>query len=180
MVATVITIAGTIGGALGLTGTAAAVVGGGILAAGAYGIAQNVQSAKKQKEIIKAQEKAQQLRLKRERRQAIRSHIVGMARARARMQASGVSLSSAQAGGLGSGISQLGSEFGTGTQMSGLSGQISTLQGQKATADMRANLGFSAFKCGTSAGGKQFSKDITAGLYKKFPDSGMFADPNLG
>jgi hypothetical protein len=162
----------TIGLALGFTGATATVVGAGVLAAGAYGVAQTVKSAQKQKEIIRAQEKAQQLRLKRERRQAIRSHIVGMARARARMQASGVSLSSAQAGGLGSGISQLGSEFGTGTQMSGLSGQISTLQGQKATADMRANLAFSGVKFATSAGGKEFMQGAHDGLAKALiPDN---------
>lgn len=170
----------TIGLALGFAaGTSATIAGAVVLAAGAYGVAQTVKSAQKQKEIIKAQEKAQQLRLKRERRQAVRSHIIGMARARARMDASGVSLSSAQAGGLGSGISQLGSEFGAGTQMSGLSGQISTLQGQKATADMRAKLGFQAFNFGTSAKGKAFSTGITGALHKKGIGTSIFTDPTL-
>jgi hypothetical protein len=45
---------------------------------------------------------------------------------------------------------------------------------------MRAKLGFQAFKFGTSSEGEAFSKNITGKLYKKFPDSGMFANPELG
>ena len=79
-----------------------------------------------------AQQKAQNLQARRQRRAAIRSNILNTARSRASAQAAGTSQGSGIAGGVGSAASNLGSALGFGAQMSGL-GQRATMFGNQAS-----------------------------------------------
>lgn len=128
-----------------LTGAAAGAVGtlavGGALA----GTAATVRSIKEGKEAAEAARKAAQTRLTmqkqeaaRSRRQAVRANILRKARARAEAQAAGVETSSGFAGAMGSLSSQLGTNLGYGSQMSGLGEQYTTLTGDANLAASRA------------------------------------------
>lgn len=147
----------TVGTFLGFKGVAAGVAGtlavGGALA----GTAATIRSVKEGKEAAEAARKAAQTRLTmqkqeaaRQRRQAVRANILRKARARAEAQAAGVETSSGFAGAMGSLSSQLGTNLGYGSQMSGLGEQYTTLTGDANLAASRAqtfqrmaNLGFS-------------------------------------
>lgn len=135
------------------------VVGGGAAAGlsivgGAVGVAGTVASGIAAKKSARLQQRAQELQQKRQRRAAIRSNMIATARAKASAQATGVAQSSGLQGAIGSGRSQLGSELGFGTQMSGLSGQISELGMRQQSASQIASLGFGAMNFGMSAQGQ--------------------------
>jgi hypothetical protein len=144
------------GGAL--TGLAAGAVGGVVAAGAVAGVVGSVKAGNAAKKSARLQQRAQDLQQKRQRRAAIRSNMIASARASA--QASGVVQSSGLQGAVGSGRSQLGSELGFGTQMSGLSGQITELGIKEARANQLASLGFSAMNFGMSAQGQQMAKQI--------------------
>ena len=78
-----------------------------------------------------SQNKAAAVQEKRQRRAAIRSNILASARSRASAQAAGSLSSSGFLGGMGAGQSQLASESGFGTQLSGLNVQAAAF-GQQA------------------------------------------------
>lgn len=140
-----------IGTALGVAGgvagtlTAASVVGG-LAVAGTVGAIAGVANARKAGKAAQAaaerQERAQQLQARRQRRAAIRQNILASARARASAQSAGTATSSGLQGGVGAGRSQLGAELGFGTQMSGLSSEISAFQGQAQKYKDISDLGF--------------------------------------
>tara|TARA_R100000951_G_scaffold81294_1_gene69035 strand:+ start:718 stop:1296 length:579 start_codon:yes stop_codon:yes gene_type:complete len=137
-------------------GTTAATVVGGVVAAGAIaGVAGTVKAGKAAKKSAQLQQRAQELQQKRQRRAAIRSNMIASARARASAQAAGVVQSSGLQGAVGSGRSQLGSQLGFGTQMSGLSSQITELGIKQQRAQMISQLGFGAMNFGLSAQGQQ-------------------------
>ena len=116
------------------------------------GVAGQVATYNTQKKQAATQQKAQDLQTRRQRRAAVRSNILASSRARATAQATGVSQSSGLSGGLGSARSSFGSELGYGTQMSGLSQQVSEL-GQRAEAyGGLATLGFQSAKYSESLG----------------------------
>jgi hypothetical protein len=96
--------------------------------------------------------------------------MIASSRARASAQASGVVQSSGLQGAVGSGRSQLGSELGFGTQMSGLSGQITELGIKEARANQIASLGFGAMNFGMSQQGKQFLGGIGDGFAQRRVD----------
>jgi hypothetical protein len=146
------------GGAL--TGLAAGAVGGVVAAGAVAGVVGSVKAGNAAKKSARLQQRAQDLQQKRQRRAAIRSNMIASSRARASAQASGVVQSSGLQGAVGSGRSQLGSELGFGTQMSGLSGQITELGIKEARANQLASLGFSAMNFGMSAQGQQMAKQI--------------------
>jgi hypothetical protein len=146
------------GGAL--TGLAAGAVGGVVAAGAVAGVVGSVKAGNAAKKSARLQQRAQDLQQKRQRRAAIRSNMIASSRARASAQASGVVQSSGLQGAVGSGRSQLGSELGFGTQMSGLSGQITELGIKKQRASQIASLGFSAMNFGMSAQGQQMAKQI--------------------
>tara|TARA_B110000483_G_C18157443_1_gene527946 strand:+ start:1116 stop:1622 length:507 start_codon:yes stop_codon:yes gene_type:complete len=143
------------GGAL--TGLAAGVIGGVVTAGAVAGVAGAVKAGKAAKESARLQQRAQDLQQKRQRRAAIRSNMVASAKARASAQASGVAQSSGLQGAIGSGRSQLGAEIGYGTQMSGLSGQITELGIKQARYSQISNLGFGAMKFGLSEAGQKLA-----------------------
>jgi hypothetical protein len=130
----------SIGGALtagALTGTAAAVAGGVAVAGATVGVASTVKSAKAAQRGAQAQAQAaqtqvriQQQQVAQQRRQSIRRSIIARSQLRQRAQAAGLDGSSAVAGGIGSVSSQLGTNLGFGSMMSGLSGAYTSLTGQ--------------------------------------------------
>ncbi len=143
-------LAAAIGAATGL-GTAAA----GVAAYGAVaGVVGTVKAGNAAKKSARLQQRSQELQQKRQRRAAIRSNMIASSRARASAQASGVAQSSGLQGAVGSGRSQLGSELGFGTQMSGLSGQITELGIKQQRYEQIASLGFSAMNFGMSQQGQ--------------------------
>ena len=99
-------------------------------------------------------------------RQSVR--ILASARARASAQAAGTATSSGLSGAVGAGRSQLGAEFGFGTQMSGLSSEIATFQGQAQRASNIAQLGMKAVGFGLSQGGQTAVIDSTAYVKKEY------------
>ena len=119
----------TLAATTALTATGVAIAGTAIYAAG-IGIATSIKAGKASQAAAQRQEKAQQLQARRKRRAAIRQNILASARARASAQSAGTATSSGLQGGVGAGRSQLGAELGFGTQMSGLSSEISAFQGQ--------------------------------------------------
>ena len=147
MVAITGTILAGIGGALtaGVATGGAAIAIGGVAAAGAVaGVVGTVKAGKATRKAAAAQQKAQELQAKRQRRAAIRSNILASARARASAQSAGTAQSSGLSGAIGAGRSQLGAELGFGTQMSGLSANISKFNMQAQTYGDIAKLGFAA------------------------------------
>jgi len=138
MVVTVGTFLGASAATAGFVGTIA--VGGALV-----GTAAGIRSIKEGKEAAEAARKAAQTRLTmqkqeaaRSRRQAVRANILRKARARAEAQAAGVETSSGFAGAMGSLSSQLGTNLGYGSQMSGLGEQYTTLTGDANLAASRA------------------------------------------
>ena len=141
-------------------GVAATAIVGGVVAAGAVaGIAGTVKAGKATRNAVAAQQRSQELQSKRQRRAAIRSNILASARARASAQAAGTAQSSGLSGAIGAGRSQLGAELGIGTQMSGLSANISKFNMQAQTYGDIAKLGFAA------AGNPTAIADPIAGVY---------------
>ena len=146
------------------------VVGGGAAAGlsivgGVVGVAGTVQAGRAAKKSSRLQQRAQDLQQKRQRRAAIRSNMIASARARSSAEASGVAQSSGLQGALGAGRSQLGAELGFGTQMSGLSGQITELGIKQQRASQIAGLGFSAMKFGLSGQ----AQGLVDGMFKSSP-----------
>ena len=146
-------VLGTAGAAAaGAVGTA--IVGGVIAAGTVAAVGGTIKANKAQKAAAQAQQRASNLRARRQRRQAIRQNILASARASASAQAAGTATSSGLSGAVGAGRSQLGAEFGFGTQMSGLSSEIATFQGQAQRASNIAKLGMQAVGFGMSQGGQ--------------------------
>lgn len=158
-----------IGSLAGLAGGAA--FAGGVAAVGAVaGVVGTVQAGNAAKKSARLQQRAQELQQKRQRRAAIRSNMIASARARASAEASGVAQSSGLQGAVGAGRSQLGSELGFGTQMSGLSGQITELGIKQQRASQIASLGFSAMNFGMSQQGQQFFSGLSDGFTQRRVD----------
>lgn len=156
MVAVVGTVgAALLGGSVAATTTAAYVAGTVALAGTAAAVGGTIKANKAQKAAAQAQQRASNLQARRQRRQAIRQNILATARARASAQAAGTSTSSGLSGAVGAGRSQLGAEFGFGTQMSGLSSEIATFQGQAQRASNIAKLGMQAVGFGMSQSGQK-------------------------
>ena len=161
------------------------VVGGGAAAGlaivgGVVGVAGTVQAGNAAKKSARLQQRAQDLQQKRQRRAAIRSNMIASARARASAEASGVAQSSGLQGAVGAGRSQLGSELGFGTQMSGLSGQITELGLKQQRASQIAGLGFGAMNFGFSDQGQKFLGDLGDGFTQRRADraSSSFMNQN--
>lgn len=123
---------------------ALAVIGAGALIGGTY------LQYRGQKKAAEAQQKQQALATRRSRRQAIREaqiregQTINIAGGINALQSSGT------AGGLGSLGSQLASNFGFGTQMSGLSSLVNQGQQQAALGSGIASLGSTALSTGLS------------------------------
>ena len=90
--------------------------------------------------IAEQQQKQQEVAYRREQRSVIREAQIRRAQGRATVQAAGVSGGSLVGGGVSSIGSQVGSTLGFGTQMSGLSSNITDLGIQSARATQRANM----------------------------------------
>lgn len=138
MVVTVGTFLGASAATAGAVGTLAV---GGALA----GTAATIRSVKESKESARLARRAAETRLTmqkqeaaRSRRQAVRANILRRAQARAQAQAAGVETSSGFAGAMGSLSSQLGTNLGYGSQMSGLGEQYTTFTGEANLAASRA------------------------------------------
>tara|TARA_R100001460_G_scaffold8900_1_gene21867 strand:+ start:4472 stop:5038 length:567 start_codon:yes stop_codon:yes gene_type:complete len=154
MVVTVGTFLLGAGASTAAAGAVGTLVVGGALA----GTAATIRSVKESKESARLARRAAETRLTmqkqeaaRSRRQAVRANILRRAQARAQAQAAGVETSSGFAGAMGSLSSQLGTNLGYGSQMSGLGEQYTTLTGDANLAASRAqtfqkvaSLGFSA------------------------------------
>lgn len=118
---------------LAVTGALSA---GAAIAAGAavYGTAASVSASRKAARASQAaaqtQVTMQRQQVARQRRQSIRANIIRRSRARAQAQAAGVETSSGFLGGRGSAISQLGTNLGFGSMMSGLGQQYTSLTGE--------------------------------------------------
>tara|TARA_R110000822_G_scaffold95077_4_gene217657 strand:- start:507 stop:998 length:492 start_codon:yes stop_codon:yes gene_type:complete len=143
--------------------------------ASAIAVDQTIKSGKAQKRAAQAQVKSQQTQARRQRRAAIRQNILATARSRADAESAGTAQSSGLTGAVGSGRSQLGSELGFGSQISGLNSQISMFQTEAQTASALAGVGFQV--AGLSAGfaGKSFNKKpevakTPAKSYKSYSD----------
>ena len=163
MVAVVGSALMAIGGAVtagAATGTAAAVIGGVVVAGTAAAVGGTISANKARKAAAQAQQRASNLQARRKRRQAIRQNILASARARATAQSAGTATSSGLSGAVGAGRSQLGAEFGFGTQMSGLSSEIATFQGQAQRASNIAQLGMKAVGFGLSQGGQKTIENV--------------------
>lgn len=164
MVAVVGTIGSAILGTVGVSTaatTAAAYVAGTVAIAGTTAaVGGTIRANKAQKAAAQAQQRASNLQARRQRRQAIRQNILASARARATAQSAGTATSSGLSGAVGAGRSQLGAEFGFGTQMSGLSAEIANFQGQAQRASNIASLGMKAVGFGLSQGGGQIIKNV--------------------
>lgn len=113
-------------------------------------VAGTVASVNAQKKAARLQQEQQTLATRRSSRQAIREAQIRRAQTRSSAQALGVVGGSAEAGGMASLGSQLGSALGFSSQMSGLSKQIGMAQSRANTAGAVANLGSSVFQ---AAGG---------------------------
>jgi hypothetical protein len=94
--------------------------------------------------IAREQQKQQEVAYRRQQRASIREAQIRRAQGLATTQAAGVASSSLTGGGVASIGSQVGSTLGFGTQMSGLSSNITNLGIQSANATQQANM-FGAF-----------------------------------
>lgn len=117
----------TVGGALGAVATVA-------------GLSQANRAVRYQQAAAQTQVKMQQAQARRERRQGIRTAMIRRSQARAGAEAMGTAQTSAFAGGMTSLSSQLGSNLGFGSMMSGLGEQYTSLTGQAAAAQSRSQL----------------------------------------
>jgi len=99
-----------------------------------------------QRKAAAAQERQQQLQVQMQRRQAIRQAQLQRAQTLSYGSAAGASGSSAIGGGISSLGSQLGSQFGYSSQMSGISGNINMFNAQGERFGALATLGGNVFK----------------------------------
>lgn len=168
MVAVVGTVgAALLGGSVAAASTTAYIAGTVALAGTAAAVGGTIKANKAQKAAAQAQQRASNLQARRQRRQAIRQNILASARARATAQSAGTAASSGLSGAVGAGRSQLGAEFGFGTQMSGLSSEIANFQGQAQRASNIAQLGMQAVGFGMSTSGRTTIENVG-----KYIDSG--------
>jgi hypothetical protein len=130
------------------------------LTAAAVGVAATVNASNQAGKAAFARQRASKVQAKRRQMAAVRSNILASARARASAQATGAAQSSGLSGGLGSGRSQLGAELGFGTQMSGLSAQISNFEQNAQRSSMIAGLGFQAAGFAMSPQGSSLLKKV--------------------
>lgn len=126
-----------IGTAVGATIAGSAALGGAALVAGAVGTAAAVKSVKSAKASAAATQQAaqtqvriQQQQVAQQRRQSIRRSLIARSQLRSRAQAAGLAQSSAIGGGIGSISSQLGTNLGFGSMMSGLGQTYTALTGR--------------------------------------------------
>jgi len=152
----------------GLGGIALAATGTAIYA-GAYGIDQTIKSSKKAGAAARSARSASEIQIKQQkenakqaRRSAVRSSIIARSQGTVGAQASGAQSSSGFLGGMSSLSSQLGSNLGFGSMMSGLGENYTSMSGlaaqQSAESAMfgaKANLGFKVMNFAMS-GGKAF------------------------
>lgn len=108
-------------------------------------VAGVVGQANAQNKAAAAQERQQQLQVQMQRRQAIRQAQLQRAQTLTSGYAAGASGSSALGGGVSSLGSQLGSQFGYSSQMSGISGNINMFNAQGARFGALATLGGNIF-----------------------------------
>lgn len=106
-----------------------------------YSISQQQKAARAQEKSIRAQQQQQQLQTRRSQRAALRQQQIQMAQLRAGALGMGVTGGSALAGGAASLASQTGEALGFGSQMSGLSRQISMFNQQAVDYSTRAQTG---------------------------------------
>ena len=141
-------------GATGLAIAGSTALGVAVAGAAIYGAIGGVVNARKAGKAAEQaairQQRAQDLQAKRQRRAAIRQNILASARARASAQSAGVAQSSGLVGATGAGRSQLGAELGFGTQMSGLSSEISMFQTQAQKYSDLSKLSFGVSKLAAS------------------------------
>ena len=146
-----------------MTAIMIAVAGAGAVATG-VGLNEQRKAAYQGRLQVEAQRKAQRLQVKRQRRAAIRANILATARSRAAAQAAGTSQSSGLAGAVASGQSQLGSEFGFGTQLSGLNDQVAEFGLKKSEALMKSQIAFKTAGLAMNAFGQMGGYKALAGL----------------
>ena len=115
-------------------------------------VAGAVTAYRGQKKAAQAQQQQQAVSTTRSRRQAIRASQIQRAQAIASAQGAGTLSSSGVAGGIGGLSSQLGSEMGFSTQMSGLSQLISSGLAQASRGQAIAGLGGAAMQYGMYRG----------------------------
>jgi hypothetical protein len=108
-------------------------------------IGATVSSANQAKKANKLQQRQQEVQSAASRRAAIREMQIKRAQTVAGAQAAGASYGSGMAGGLSSLSSQVGSNLGYSTEMSGLSKQISIASQKADTMGAIAGLGMTAF-----------------------------------
>ena len=140
-------------GATGILATGSAIYAG---AGALYGIDQSIKSSKKAGAAARSARSASEVQIKMQkenakqaRRSAVRSSIIARSQGTVGAQASGTQSSSGFLGGMSSLASQLGSNLGFGSMMSGLGENYTALSGlasqQSAESAMfgaKANLGF--------------------------------------
>lgn len=134
--------------------TTIAIVGLGLAAAGTgYSIYQQQRAAGQQKKARRAQERQQQVQYRRSQVQAIRQAQIAAAQQRAAVATYGGLETSGAFGGRTAIGSQLGAGLGFGTQMSGLSRDISMFQQKAANALALAQVGQSFAGLGMNVAG---------------------------
>lgn len=168
----------------------ATIVGGTV--AGVAGTVKSVQAAKASasaaQQAAQTQVRVQQQQVAQQRRQAIRRSIIARSQLRSRAQAAGLRGSSAAAGGISSLSSQLGTNFGFGSMMSGLgqtytalTGQANYFGSQSKMFSTIAGLGFGAAQAGfkySSQIGSMFASQPTgaSGYRQDYYDMGGFEE----
>lgn len=113
--------------------------------AGVASVVGTVVSISQQKKAARAQQRQQELQVRRSQRAAIREAQLRRAQTQATALGMGVVGGSALAGGVSSLSSQVGEAMGFGSQMSGLSKQISIASTRTQTASAIAGLGAQTF-----------------------------------
>tara|TARA_R110000765_G_scaffold61965_3_gene120192 strand:+ start:83 stop:604 length:522 start_codon:yes stop_codon:yes gene_type:complete len=125
-----------------ISATTIALVSLGVAAAGtAFSVVQQQSAAKQQKKARRAQQQQQSLQARRQRTQAIRQQQIAASQARASAGALGGLETSGFRGGQAGLQSSLGAGLGFGSQMSGLSRNISMYQQKAANAMGLARMG---------------------------------------
>lgn len=129
------------------TGTAIAIAGATAAVGGtAYSISQ-------QKKASRAQQRQQRLQARQSRRRAFRESQIRRSAALATAEAAGGFGGSGVSGGIGSLSSQLGSQLGYASQLSGINRQVAQYQTGAATGQGIASLGQLAFNLSGGFGG---------------------------
>ena len=121
--------------------------------------------AKTQKKITEQQQQQQKLQVQQQRRQAIRQAQLQRAQASVAAQAYGAGGGSAISGGLSSLGSQIGGQLGFSSQMSGISRNITALQGDYAKWGAIGELGAIGFQ--TFGGSNTFMTAFDPETWKK-------------